>query len=198
VVLTFDDGLLNHYTYAFPLLKELGFPACFFVIANFIGREGFMDWEHLEALRASGMEVGSHGLSHNLLSLMPDEEIEKEFLFSKDILEKNLNRPVEFLSIPRGHDNLKIRKLAQGLGYKAICASMPGYINKASSPISLNRFFLRSNTTLSDFADIMRGELLIKLKIKIQSTSFLLLRHLLGMGLYEKIRMRLLKDEYAH
>jgi len=198
VVLTFDDGLMCHFNLAYPILKEFNFPASFFVIAGFVGKNGFMDWGHLEKLQAAGMQIGSHGYSHNLLNLMPEEEIKKEFLLSKTILEKNLNRPIDFLSMPRGQDNLKVRQIAQSSGYKAICVSSPGYIYKDSSVFSLSRFFLHSNNTLADFANILSADPLMHFKIKIQAMSLWLLRNILGMRLYEKIRMRVLKDEYSY
>jgi len=41
VALTIDDGRRNCYEFLFPLLKEFGFPATFFVVSSFIRRE---DW----------------------------------------------------------------------------------------------------------------------------------------------------------
>lgn len=36
-VITFDDGYVDNYTHAFPLLKEAGLPACFFVCTALVG-----------------------------------------------------------------------------------------------------------------------------------------------------------------
>src|SRR5262249_45346581 len=36
VALTIDDGRRNCYNFFFPLLKEFGFPATFFVVSSFI------------------------------------------------------------------------------------------------------------------------------------------------------------------
>jgi peptidoglycan/xylan/chitin deacetylase (PgdA/CDA1 family) len=36
-VITFDDGYVDNHTHAFPLLKEAGLPACFFVCTALVG-----------------------------------------------------------------------------------------------------------------------------------------------------------------
>src|SRR5271166_674669 len=42
VALTIDDGRRNCYEFFFPLLKEFGMPATFFVVSSFIRREGWV------------------------------------------------------------------------------------------------------------------------------------------------------------
>jgi peptidoglycan/xylan/chitin deacetylase (PgdA/CDA1 family) len=45
VALTFDDGLRNNYTFAFPLLKKYGLPATFFVCPGLV-ESGEWIWTH--------------------------------------------------------------------------------------------------------------------------------------------------------
>ncbi len=196
-LLTFDDGLSSHYKLAYPLLKEYGYPACFFVIASSVNTEGFLRWGEIKTMIDGGMHIGSHGLSHRLLNTIPEKEVIEEFGVSKNLIEKNLGVAVNTLSIPRGQESAKIRRLAQEAGYKVIFVSRPGYITAKADPSCLKRFFLTGSTSLNSFRKIALGNPFTVALIKLKSASLWVSRKLLGMGLYEKIRKAVLKEDYS-
>lgn len=123
VILTFDDGELNNHTHALPVLQGLDFPAYFFVIAKRIGHDGYMGWKELKCLHNAGMVIGSHGLSHEILTPLKDTQIEEELQASKKYIERNLDITVNSLSIPRGFCNDKIIQMARAAGYADIFIS---------------------------------------------------------------------------
>ncbi len=59
VALTFDGGYEEHYRFVFPILKELGLPAAFFLPTDFIGSEDLFWFQKIElslrALAAAGL-----------------------------------------------------------------------------------------------------------------------------------------------
>ena len=57
ITITFDDGELNNFTQALPVLREFQFPAYFFVTVNRIGKNGYMRWDHLRQLSQWGIRV---------------------------------------------------------------------------------------------------------------------------------------------
>ena len=73
--LTFDDGLEDQYTLAFPELKRRGLKATFAIIGSKVGGimrskqdriDGtngtpVMTWEQLREMAADGQEIASHG-----------------------------------------------------------------------------------------------------------------------------------------
>lgn len=70
VLLTFDDGHASNYHYAYPLLREYGIKAIFFVTSDFISsRPGFLTWDMICELSKEGMVIGSHGKTHLFLKI---------------------------------------------------------------------------------------------------------------------------------
>ena len=127
VCLTFDDGWLGNYLYAYPILMEHGFKATFFIATELIGKPLYMTWEHLKEMMASGMSIQSHTATHKPLGGMDEKEIIFELSESKKAIEKSLGTKVNHLSLPHGSKNVRIWPLAKRVGYKSICTSDVGF-----------------------------------------------------------------------
>ena len=92
VSLTFDDGLLDQYTLAYPQLKQRGLRATFAIIGSKVGgvvrskqdRADGMDgtpcmtWDMLREMAANGMEITSHGWSHQAVTRLDAEALRRE------------------------------------------------------------------------------------------------------------------------
>lgn len=65
---TFDDGLMDQYTLAFPELQKRGIHATFHIIGSKVGGDHkgtpCMTWEQIRQLHQSGHEISSHGYRH--------------------------------------------------------------------------------------------------------------------------------------
>ena len=78
VCVTFDDGYLDNYTHAVPILLRHRIPAAFFVSTGIVGSDGrfphdvrrgnppiqVMQWSQLREMHESGFTIGSHSVSH--------------------------------------------------------------------------------------------------------------------------------------
>src|ERR1700689_4753906 len=67
VVITFDDGLRNFYTNAFPILSRYGFTATMFLPTAHIGESRLrfkgkdcLSWDEVRELQKHGISFGSH------------------------------------------------------------------------------------------------------------------------------------------
>jgi peptidoglycan/xylan/chitin deacetylase (PgdA/CDA1 family) len=84
--LTFDDGLSEHYTVVFPLLRRLGLRATFGLIGSRMGGTTSgqyknipcMTWEQAREMAAQGQEMTNHGYAHRNLSTLAGEEMRAE------------------------------------------------------------------------------------------------------------------------
>ena len=141
VVLTFDDGHLDNYTNAYPLLKKYNLPATMFVIVDAISEPNFMTKEQLVEMSNSGLiTIGSHTFHHSHLPTMSDEgALQREIYDSKQILETLLRKPVRCFSYPIGGFNEKIRAMVIDAGYQCAVSTSPGVDYPNDDPFAIKR-----------------------------------------------------------
>ncbi|MDQ0204701.1 polysaccharide deacetylase family protein [Pectinatus haikarae] len=131
ILLTFDDGYMDNFTAALPLLEKYSMTAVVFPITKWVGRknqwENFgkqetttMNWANLQNWLDRGQTVASHTETHPFL---PDcGQLQKELSGSKKTLEKNLNTAMSFLCYPYGKFDKTVIAAAKKAGYKAAFA----------------------------------------------------------------------------
>ena len=183
IVLTFDDGLRNNFTHAWPILKKLNIPATFFVVPGLIEsdhwiwthelrarlallppaakrqllpdtpateeavlnhvktlglrarndvqdklrqltpefqpaptqhtRYDLMSWAELQQLDSPLITIGSHSMTHPILSTLTGSELAAEFHESRRMLEDRLQKPIEFFCYPNGSHNPEVIQTAR-------------------------------------------------------------------------------------
>jgi peptidoglycan/xylan/chitin deacetylase (PgdA/CDA1 family) len=99
VVLTLDDAVKSHRTFAAPLLKELGFGATFFVTHLWMeDGEYFMNWRDIADIHEMGFEIGNHSWTHADFSTPRNAaRLAGELALVENELKKvNVPKPVSF------------------------------------------------------------------------------------------------------
>lgn len=86
-----------------------------------------MNWEDLRSLDRNLITVGSHTLSHPILTTLSGEEIESEILESRTCLEQRLERKVDFFCYPNGAYDKRAYQLVQRT-YRAAVTTESGVI----------------------------------------------------------------------
>lgn len=105
VVITFDDGLEDFYTNAFPLLEAEGARATVFLSSAYIdGRfptgHRCLSARQVRELASRGIEFGSHSATHGRLVEQTPERLEHELAASKADIEAILGKEVDLFSYP--------------------------------------------------------------------------------------------------
>jgi len=187
ILITFDDGLIDNYINAYPILKELGLKAYFFILVGKVGTDGYMNWGQIRELKEAEMIIGSHGMTHRILEGLSDEDIDYELRESKEILEEKLKAKVEYLSIPRGFANKNVNEKAKKAGYKSVFTSNPN----DNDGFKRGRIAVKGNWSLEKFIYVINNGLPLKDKavLAVQSSA----KKVLGARKYDRIRSALLK-----
>ncbi len=196
VLITFDDGHIGFYLYAFPLLQKYGFSAIFFITTNFIGlRSEFCVWDQLDEMSRNGMSIQSHGVTHKFFSDMSRDEASNEFHVSKSEIEAKTLSDVWSISFPGGRYSADSLSLGREAGYSTFFTSDTRSTKK---PLALSakigRYAIKSTSNISDLQNFVRPSLWFS--VKFQSFSFLkfLLKRLLGNYGYHKLYKALQKS----
>ena len=102
VTITFDDGWLNTYTTAYPVLRELGLKGNIAVNPDPIDQSwiGYMTMANLRELHGAGWSIVSHSLSHRDLTTLTDAELHRELRDSKAWIERNGFGPSDVFVVP--------------------------------------------------------------------------------------------------
>lgn len=144
VVLTFDDGFEDNYSYALPLLRKYEAKATLYLVrdrfeqdwssrkkahhtGNELGDEPKLSDAQVRDMLASGLiELGSHTLSHpNFRQLTPDDK-RRELRDSKLSLENTFQVPVTSFAYPFGIYSAGDEQLVRECGYDSAVTTDPG------------------------------------------------------------------------
>jgi len=225
VALTIDDGRRSCYEFLFPLLKEFGLPATFFVVSSFIRGEDWIwtdkviwlseqstppaelvpgklggvfrslnrmrpeerdawietrangigvtipgtvpakyapcSWSELREMADSGLiEIGSHTVSHPILSSVTDEESWGELTRSRAQIEEGVGRRVSCFCYPNGmpgdYRPSQVEQVRQA-GYACSVIAESGMVNRASDRYRLPRIGVARKSKTLEFSQYLDG-----------------------------------------
>jgi peptidoglycan/xylan/chitin deacetylase (PgdA/CDA1 family) len=126
---SFDDGLRNNLTVAFPILRELGIPATVYVPTGWLGGKHpvigaaaggqILDGDELRELVRAGWEIGAHTVSHADLSLLDYEQCRSEIERSCEEVSRLTGVPVQTFAYPFGRYGPAAVAAARDCGLRA-------------------------------------------------------------------------------
>ena len=127
-----------------PIVDELA--AC---AGTRLDEEGdpFLSWEDVMTMSRGGVDFGSHGMSHEILTNISPEEVSKDVRISKAIIEEKIQKSVYAFSYPNGDHDPAIRKCIEESGYEIAFGTNKGFAGPDDDPLSLNRVNVHDDVT---------------------------------------------------
>lgn len=127
LVLTFDDGYEDFYLAAWPLLRQFGFTATVYVIADKIDKPDFLTASQIKTLSGAGIEIGSHTATHPNLATAAPSSRQREIADSRRQLQLISGQPVESFCYPAGKYTEEVVAEVAATGYlTAVTTEPPG------------------------------------------------------------------------
>jgi peptidoglycan/xylan/chitin deacetylase (PgdA/CDA1 family) len=164
IVITFDDGFVDNYTTALPILQQYDLSASVCIISGWVDRENdweeyrgktaarTMNWEQIHAWRDAGMGIVCHTVNHPRLNKLRDEDIVREITVSKRTLEEQLGQAIDFLCYPYGDFDTRVQRLTQQAGFKGALAIFERAPLWRFAPYAIRRIAISSRQPLTEFA----------------------------------------------
>lgn len=129
IILTFDDGEQNIYRHAFPVLKKYDARAVVFLVGEYVGKKNCWDvhiggtrpshlsWQEIEVMHSSGIEFGSHTMTHRNLTRLKPDDMMYEIAASKRLIESRLGK-CRCISYPFNRANERVIAAVRKAGYE--------------------------------------------------------------------------------
>lgn len=141
VVVTFDDGYVDNYTAAFPVLKENNMKGVFFVITDYMGETAgnSMSIDMLKEMKAAGMEIENHTANHLELNALSREDAYNSIKNGQNFLRDVLGVESKYLCYPAGRYNEVTIEIEKELGVKAAVTTQGGISSNSDGLHELKR-----------------------------------------------------------
>ena len=100
-----------------------------------------MNWDQIKEIsKFDFVHIGNHSHSHGYLVDKSDEEIERDLITAKEIMNEKLNYNTKFFAYPFGEYKNSYKKIVQSLGFSFAFGQHSGVIDQTKNKFELPRF----------------------------------------------------------
>jgi peptidoglycan/xylan/chitin deacetylase (PgdA/CDA1 family) len=155
LAITFDDGYLDNYQVAAPILRKLDLPATFYVVTRFLESKivpwwdaglakssAWMTWDEVRFLSLEGFDIGAHTRTHVDLGAVDGSEAETEIAGSRQDILEAIGKSPEHFAFPYGQRKNLLESNRQrviDLGFRSCVSCHGGLVPLHSDPFKLER-----------------------------------------------------------
>ncbi|MGH2594169.1 MAG: polysaccharide deacetylase family protein [Anaerolineae bacterium] len=154
IILTFDDGYVDHYENAWPILQRYNLAGTFFILAGpaDVASPRYLTWDMIAEMSAAGQDIQVHGRDHVDMRRRTNEFLYFQIVGARQAIEAHIGKPAPFFAYPAGrYDANTLRFLEKYDFWMAITATKGGRIHTLDAPLELTRVRIRGSDTLESF-----------------------------------------------
>ncbi len=140
VVLTFDDGYLDNYQNAFPLLTRYGAVGTFFVVTDLLeNNPNYMSWPQVQAMSRAGMRIENHTRGHVDMRNRDDASIVWQVLGATEAIQVYTGRRPQFFAYPAGRYDANVLRILASAGTLGAVTTEPGVNHNLPNSLTWQR-----------------------------------------------------------
>ena len=160
VILTFDDGHIDHFTNVFPALQEFGQTGTFFLMTGRLDAQdpAYMSWAQAREMAEAGMSMESHTKNHPDLRERDTDFLIYEIVGSIESITAHTGQAPHFFAYPGGrYDDAALALLDTTDIQRAVTTEF-GNLHTTDNVMLLPRLRISNETTVSGLAYLLNVE----------------------------------------
>jgi peptidoglycan/xylan/chitin deacetylase (PgdA/CDA1 family) len=130
-----------------------------------------LTWEQVREMDAAGVEVGSHTMTHPILTNISRDRLRRELNESRFRLEEVLCRNVDLFCYPNGDYDPMVSEEVKRAGYTCAVTSRHGLNNRDANPLALRR--IHTERDIVHFVQSTSGFETLKNRLRWTHPSFI-------------------------
>jgi peptidoglycan/xylan/chitin deacetylase (PgdA/CDA1 family) len=156
IILTFDDGYIDFYVNAFPILRKYNLHATEFIPTGLVDTAYYLHWDQIKEMDQTGLiSFQAHSVTHVSLPTLSGEDLRGQLVASKNKLEAELGKPVNFMAYPYGTSNANTWAAVRAAGYFGATGTWGGRTESEGDLYDMPRNNIPGGTTMEKFEQLV-------------------------------------------
>jgi peptidoglycan/xylan/chitin deacetylase (PgdA/CDA1 family) len=152
IIITFDDGYIDFYVNAFPILRKYNLHVTQFIPTSLVDTGYYLHWDQIKEMDATGLvSFEAHSLTHANLVSLSDAELKRQVTDSKHRLETELGKLVNTMAYPYGVSDTRVWQAAKTAGYIGAAGTWGSSTESEGNIYDMPRYKIPGGLSLEGF-----------------------------------------------